>query len=233
MEPIRLLRERGIEPTIYYSNSNIAPLDEYKHRLSTIKDWTQSEAVQFIEGEYNPNAWIERAGVYGDAPTGSKKREDRCRECYRQRFEASAEYASENGFDALGTTLSVSPYQYIDIIREELERACAQFELTPFFEDYSPQYSEATRRSRKEGLYRQNYCGCAYSYQEAKRERAERKAARDAIKTERALKRQAAEKVEQAKREERAAYDAERARRRAILKEIRENSKQPKDKTQD
>ena len=35
--------------------------------------------------------------------------------------EEAAALAAEQGFDALGTTLSVSPYQYTDVIREELE----------------------------------------------------------------------------------------------------------------
>lgn len=145
------------------------------------------------------------------------------------RFAESARYARENGFDALGTTLSVSPYQFTDIIREELERACAHEGIACFFEDYSPHYAEATRRSKEAGLYRQDYCGCLPSKAEADAERAERKAAREARKTARAHERTAAEAELRARREERAAYDAKQARKRAILKELRAKSKEHSD----
>ena len=103
--------------------------------------------------------------------TARRAREARCRACYRLRFEEAAHYAREHGFAALGTTLSVSPYQYTRIIREELERACAREGIKACFADYRPFYDEATRRSREGGMYRQNYCGCRFSDAEAAAER--------------------------------------------------------------
>ena len=101
----------------------------------------------------------------------------------------------------------MSPYQYTDVIREELERAAAAASVRPLFEDYRPFYDEATHRSRELGMYRQNYCGCRFSDAEAAAERAERKAQRAA------------------KRAERAAYDAKQARKRAVLKALREQER--------
>lgn len=219
MEPVRLLRERGIEPHIFYSNSNIAPDEEYAHRLDTIKEWAVNEGVEITEDEYDPTLWAHAvAGTHG-------AREERCRACYRMRFERSAAYAKENGFDALGSTLSVSPYQYTQIIKEELERACENTGLKCFFEDYSPYYSEATRRSRDAGMYRQIYCGCAISEAEAEAERKERKAARDAKRAERAAARAIEEEKLAARKAERAKYDEAQARKRAVLKELRREAK--------
>lgn len=105
------------------------------------------------------------------------------RACYRIRLEELARYAYEHGFEGIGTTLTVSPYQYTDIINEELERAAAPYEgLSAVFQDFREFYPQATIRSRELGMYRQNYCGCAYSDAEAAAERAERKAARKAAK---------------------------------------------------
>ena len=146
--------------------------------------------------------------------------------CYRLRFEEAAHYAREHGFDALGTTLSVSPYQYTAIIREELERACEREGIRARFEDYRSFYNEATRRSREGGMYRQNYCGCAPSAAEAARERAERTAARERDRerwqAEHAEELAAREAELDARRAERAAYDQKRARQRAILKALRD-----------
>lgn len=281
MEPVRLLHERGIEPHIYYANSNIHPQAEYAHRLSTIRAWCVEEGVAFAEGAYDVAAWEATAGRVGDAARerfgviaevggaggagaggaaarsadakdraaqaaregdaanesapavtdprdnveAAAARQARCRACYRLRFGEAAAAAREGGFDALGTTLTVSPYQYTDVIREELERAAEQAGIRAFFEDYRPYYDEATRRSRAAGMYRQNFCGCRFSDEEAAVERAERKRARAearareaAAHAEERAERQAAQA---AKRAERQAYAEKQARKRAVLKALR------------
>lgn len=182
-------------------------------------------------GEHvNSNAPAEsaplRAAVLSVDPA---RREARCRACYRMRLEEAARVAAERGFDGIGTTLSVSPYQYTDVIREEVERAAAGAGVAPVFEDFRPYYDEATRRSRQLGMYRQNFCGCRISDLEAAAERAERKAERAAAKAaERAAHadERAAEQAARARHKaERAAYDQKQARKRAILKALREQGK--------
>lgn len=220
LEPVRLLQAAGHDIAIAYMNSNIAPADEYQHRLSTLLEWARSQGIPVIEGPYEPDRWQEAvraswhpdpakfptrlaADSAGNASGGAdatfdtgidpefdpardpkfahlySDRDNRCRACYRLRLEELARYAHEHDFDAIGTTLSVSPYQYTSIIKEELERAAAHYDgLTALFEDFRPYYPNATKRSRDLGMYRQNYCGCAYSNKEAAAERAARKAAR-------------------------------------------------------
>ena len=167
-----------------------------------------------------------RAAVLSVDPT---RREARCRACYRLRLEETARVAAERGFDGIGTTLSVSPYQYTQVIREEVERAAAQAGVAPVFEDFRPYYDEATRESRELGMYRQNFCGCRISDLEAAAERAERKEQRAAAKAaERAAhadERAAEEAARAAYKAERAAYDKKQARKRAILKALREQGK--------
>ena len=180
LEPVRLLQQAGHDITIAYFNSNIEPQAEYQRRFDTLLQWAQSEHIPVVEGNYDSAAWhkqIESAWNKEDP------RENRCRACYRMRFEEAARYANEHGFEGLGTTLSVSPYQDSTIIREELERACMPYtNLQAVFENYQSYYPEATNRSRELGMYRQNYCGCGYSNAEAAQEREERKAARKAQK---------------------------------------------------
>ena len=178
------------------------------------------------------NSNIAPADEYGTAEGDPARRKARCRACYRLRFEEASALAAEQGFDALGTTLSVSPYQYTDVIREELERAASAAGVQPLFEDYRPFYDEATHRSREMGMYRQNYCGCRFSDVEAATERAERKAqraaAREAEAAAHAEERAAAETARAAKKAERAAYDAKQARKRAVLKALREQERDGK-----
>lgn len=179
LEPTRILAEAGHDITIAYLNSNIAPAEEHARRRDTLFAWAKDQGIPVIEGPYEPDRW--RAAVAQAWNGAPDARVDRCRACYRLRLEELARYAHEHGFEGIGTTLSVSPYQYTDVIAEELERAAAPYEgLVAVFEDYRDAYPEATKRSRELGMYRQNYCGCAYSDAEAAEERAERKAARKA-----------------------------------------------------
>lgn len=289
MEPVRLTREGGTEPVIYYANSNIHPAEEYARRLATLEAWAQGERLEVLEGAYDAEAWESTVGRIGDAarekfgvitheaqpsesasegpsasggngasegggtgaesgstaePTASsdgspadalaetpaeQARQARCRACYRMRFEETARYAAEHGFAAIGTTLSVSPYQYTGIIQEELERAAAKAGVEARFVDYRPYYDNATQRSREAGMYRQNYCACRFSEEEARLEREERKRARKqkqaAEAAAHAAERAAEEAQLEAKRAERAAYDAKQARKRAILKQLREQGR--------
>lgn len=275
LEPVRLLQAAGHDIAIYYANSNIAPREEYAHRLATLEDWAKSEGIPVIEGPYDPATWEEAAGRIGDAALADvqaarrenqpaaadraksgrsapadrisdpyedaslradvlsvdpTRREARCRACYRLRLEETARVAAEQGFDGIGTTLSVSPYQYTQIIEQEVRRAAEREGIEGIFEDFRPYYDEATRRSRAIGMYRQNYCGCRISNEEAAAERAERKAQRAAAKqaerAEHAAEIAAAEAELKKHRADRAAYDKKQARKRAILKSLREQAKQ-------
>lgn len=223
LEPTRFLANEGHDITIAYMNSNIHPASEYDLRLSTLRAWADRENLPVVEGPYDVRAWEGCVGTVASDTYAS--REDRCRACYRMRLEEAARYASEHGFDGVSTTLTVSPYQYTDIIREELKRAASAYGIASLFEDFRPLYDEATRRSRELGMYRQNYCGCRISQAEAEAERRERKAARAAKRdAERAAHEDeiaAAEALRAQKKRERQDYAAKQERKRRILKEMR------------
>ena len=54
LEPTRLLRAAGHDLTILYANSNIAPAEEYAHRLATLRAWAEDERLPVVEGAYDP-----------------------------------------------------------------------------------------------------------------------------------------------------------------------------------
>lgn len=172
IEPARLLLEQGHDITIAYLNSNIDDSHEYKKRLDTLLAWADNEGIEVVEGVYDPKQWntvIAQHWHEGD------DRALRCQACYRFRFDELAQMAAEGGYDAIGTTLSVSPYQYTQLIEEMLNQAAAPYpELAVLFTDYRPYYPAATQKSRKLDMYRQNFCGCHWSNAEAAEERAER-----------------------------------------------------------
>ena len=170
IEPARLLLEQGHDITIAYLNSNIDDSHEYKKRLDTLLAWADNEGIEVVEGIYDPKQWntvIAQHWHEGD------DRALRCQACYRFRFDELAQMAAEGGYDAIGTTLSVSPYQYTQLIEEMLHQAAAPYpELTVLFTDYRPYYPAATQKSRDLEMYRQNFCH--WSNVEAAEERVER-----------------------------------------------------------
>ena len=250
--PTRLLAEQGHDITVFYANSNIAPRAEYDKRLVELQRYAADRGFGVIEGAYDPAVWEEKVAPIGEAikdfspALGSKhvgddtppspqsvaelldddRRRERCRACYRMRLEEAAKAAVEGSYDALSTTLAVSPYQFTDVIHEELERAAAQAGIDAHFEDWRPYYDEATRISRELGMYRQNYCGCRFSIAEGaatrafiKQQRAQQKAARAA---ERTTERADEESERARKRAEKQEYAEKQARKRAIKKQLRE-----------
>ncbi len=241
LEPVRVLHEAGHELTIFFSNSNIAPAGEYVHRLDELLAWARAEGIDVVEGAYEPSAWEASAGRVGEAALASANndvercalepglREARCRACYRMRFEETARFAAEQGFDAIGTTLSVSPYQFTQVIHEELDRAGEAAGVRTVFEDYRPYYDEATRRSRELDMYRQNYCGCRFSDAEAAAERAirkrERVAARESERVAHAAERAVEEAAQAQRKAEKQAYAEKQAKKRAALKALKQQEK--------
>lgn len=184
LEPVRLLREEGFEPTICWTNPNIQPVSEHARRLETLLGWARDVAhVEVIMAADDRSLW-ERAV----APAGFD-RERRCRACYAMRLSETCRMARELGFAHVSTTLAVSPYQLFDACSEILVSLAAQYGLEPVVRDFRPQYPKATRESRELGMYRQNYCGCRFSAAEAAMER---HAARDARKAAKVAARAAA-----------------------------------------
>ncbi len=168
LEPVRLLREEGFEPTILWSNPNIQPLSEHDRRLSTLMTWAREVAqVDVIVGGDDRTAWERVAG-----PAGFDRRH-RCRACYALRLDELCRVAVERGFTHVSTTLVVSPYQLFDDCGEILARLADARGLAAVWHDFRPYYPCATKKARELGMYRQCYCGCRFSAAEAALERHE------------------------------------------------------------
>ncbi len=150
------LREEGIEPTLYWYNPNIHPYMEYKARRDTLKQYSEMINIKAIfEEEYGLKEFCKN--VINDL-------ENRCSNyCYRVRLEQTAKYAKENGYDAITTTLFVSPYQKHDVIKEILKEIAEKYELEFVYRDFREGFRQGQNKARELGLYMQKYCGCVFS----------------------------------------------------------------------
>lgn len=65
LEPVRLLREEGFEPTICWTNPNIQPHDEWQRRLDELRRWCAEGGIELIEAGEDRERWEARRGTAG------------------------------------------------------------------------------------------------------------------------------------------------------------------------
>ena len=150
------LREEGIEPTLYWYNPNIHPYMEYKSRRDCLKEYAKEININAIfEEDYGLDEFCKN--VVGDL-------KNRCTNyCYPVRLRKTFEYAKENGYDAITTTLLYSIYQNHDFIKEYMEKLSKEFEIDFLYRDFRVGFREGQAKAREVGLYMQKYCGCVFS----------------------------------------------------------------------
>ena len=152
---IETLRNEGINPAGFWYNPNIHPVTEYKARKNTLIDYAQMIHMKLIvENKYGLREFIDHVHDNYEA---------RCGYCYSCRLEETARYAAVNGFDAITTSLLISPYQKHDIIRLTGEKMAEKYGIEFLYRDFRPCFKEGQEKARELGLYRQKYCGCVFS----------------------------------------------------------------------
>ena len=124
-----------------------------------------------IENEYGLRRFIE--AVYPNW-------DNRCATCYALRFEETARYAAEHGYDQFTSTLFVSPYQNHELMRQICEQMAEKYGVKYLHRDFSPRFREGQDKARELGLYMQNYCGCVFSEEDRYRKRKKKKQPADA-----------------------------------------------------
>ena len=159
--------------TIYYYNPNITDKEEYRKRVSEqkrlLKELPVRYPVSFAEGEYEPEVFREMARGMEELPEGG----DRCFACYELRQRKAAQYATRNHFDYFTTTLSVSPHKNAAKLNEIGIRLSEEYRIPYLVSDFKKKggYLKSIELSKQYDLYRQDYCGCAYSKAAREREK--------------------------------------------------------------
>ena len=171
-----------MEVRALFFNPNIEPPVEYERRLEAMH--TLAEAIdlplEVVAAEAAGDETQPALEVWRDAgeAAGPGDREGRCRLCVVMRLFETARRAAEEGVPSFATTLAVSPHQAHDQIREAGLMAGAAFDVEFLYEDQRALFPRHYEESRRLGLYRQPYCGCALSKWEAWHERQARRESR-------------------------------------------------------
>ncbi len=157
--------------TVFYYNPCLYPNSEYEKRLNEqikfINKLNEEEGrnIKIVVPPFNPQSFydaVKQVENFDKLKEGGQ----RCYACYLQRLTATAKYAKQNGFNYFCTTLSVSPYKHSSWLNEIGLKLQAELNTNFLVADFKKKdgYKLSQTLSRQYDLYRQNYCGCAYSY---------------------------------------------------------------------
>lgn len=154
--------------TVFYYNPNIYPEQEYAMRVKEqqefIRRFPAKYQISFTEGTYDTQRFYAIAKGLETVPEGG----ERCFRCYELRLREAGELAQAQGFDYFTTTLSISPLKNAEKLNEIGQRIGEELGVTYLQSDFKKKngYKRSTELSKEYGMYRQDYCGCVYSYRE-------------------------------------------------------------------
>lgn len=154
--------------TIFYYNPNITNKDEYYKRVLEVKkfisEFKTKYAISFIEGKYDPDRFFAiNKGLENEPERGR-----RCYKCYKLRLEETARVASSLGYRNFCTTLTLSPYKNSNWLNEIGSELNKKYESNYLYSDFKKKngYKRSIELSHEYNLYRQDYCGCIFSFKE-------------------------------------------------------------------
>lgn len=172
--------------TVFYYNPNITAGEEYRYRLAEEKRLIEAynrqvdeqnfegmhstesaRRIEILEAPYDPDRYLSLVKGYEDCPEGG----DRCGICFEMRLRATAEAAREGGFDLFTTTLTISPLKNAPRLNQIGESVGNEYGVRFLPSDFKKKngYKRSIELSRQFDLYRQNFCGCAFSRRDAER----------------------------------------------------------------
>ena len=145
--------------TVFYYNPNIYPDEEYNKRVAEQKAFIErfpaKHPISFVEGDFDKERFYEVTKGLEKEPEGGK----RCQQCFHLRLEETAKLAKAMQMDYFTTTLSISPMKNAQMLNDFKKREG---------------YKRSVELSKEYGMYRQDYCGCVFSYRSRQQEKEER-----------------------------------------------------------
>ena len=155
--------------TLLYSNSNIYPKEEFDKRLEAIK-----KHIGFINETFNTNIKIiVDSYEYDDFRNAllpfkdEKESEHRCKICIYKRMKRLFRYAKNLDFHYVSTIMSISrnkDINYICKVCEKLELENNGIKFVHFDFKKNNGQDLGVEIGKEENIYRQDYCGCEFSF---------------------------------------------------------------------
>lgn len=165
------------EITVFYYNPNIYPDEEYFHRAREqqvfIERFPAKHPISFVEGDFDKERFFQSVKGLENEP----ERGARCNVCFELRLGEAASMAREMNMDYFTTTLSISPMKDAALLNDIGSKMEEKYGVKYLHSDFKKKngYKRSCELSQEYGMYRQDYCGCVFSYNESKARRMEQK----------------------------------------------------------
>jgi len=156
--------------TLLYYNPNTWPEEEYHKRGEEFKKLLEggnyANPVDMIYSPWRGEDFDAVSAGFEAEPEGGA----RCPRCFTMRLEETARLAKEGGYDWFCTTLSVSPHKNAPLINSIGEELGQKYGVPYLPSDFKKRegFKRSITLSEEFDLYRQDYCGCRFSYEAAK-----------------------------------------------------------------
>ena len=154
--------ERDFNVSANFYNPNIHPPTEHNLRQAEARRYCRARNTELIVPAYKPRDWFTIIKGHEKEP----ERGERCALCFRMRLEETARKAASRRFEYFGTTLSISPHKNANLInsigKEIGEQPGVRFLEADFKKENG--FKISCELSRSQWMYRQEHCGCIYSY---------------------------------------------------------------------
>lgn len=148
--------------TVFFYNPNIFPEEEYLKRKKYVVQICEEWKIPMIDMDYDADKWCKAISGHEEDAEGG----ERCELCFKFRLAKAAEYAKNNGFHYFGTSLTMGRNKSADIINP-IGQAFAKTHKIKFYSvDWKKDGRQelANKLIKEKGIYRQDYCGCVYSF---------------------------------------------------------------------
>ena len=145
----------------YFYDPNIHPEEEYLLRWIETKRVCNELGIKCHLAPYEVEKWLKAVKGLENKP----ERGGRCSVCHDIRLDKTAEFARENGFDAITTVLMMSPKKDFQVLKEIGENVAKKHNIEFLSIDFRKNggIEKMNRLSKESQLYHQNYCGCMYA----------------------------------------------------------------------
>ena len=152
----------------FWYNPNIEPIEEHDKRKAEyikfigLKEYCDESSYDYLKEN---KEWHRIIDGLEKEPEGEK----RCQRCIEFRLRKTAEFAKCQGVGLFSTTLSISPHKNLKMIYDAgAKNSSTKCDYERFDFKKNDGYKRSIELSKEFDLYRQSYCGCAYSIREKK-----------------------------------------------------------------
>ncbi len=168
--PLVFLQEH-FEITLFFNNSNIYPQAEYTRRLEELEKYltyineTYHTSIKMIVPPYEETNYRKSLSIRQN----DKEGQGRCRYCYARRMNEAYRYASEHHFDYFTTVMTISRQKSSQTLNFIGQQLANKYPNTKYlYSDFKKGkgIDKGLAIAQQQKMYRQDYCGCFYSYQQ-------------------------------------------------------------------